>query len=530
MKLDLARRLIKPELNVDESEFDVTTTPYSGKSKAKEVTVVSESRNVEKTTKATKANGVRVPHGSRIIDNEEKEKSRAQARWKFLENRKSLKDRNLEVSPRSPTVTTRKSRVTKEKTTTPAGGGTTKSSTEKFNYIYKYNSISRGKPHRGSVSTEEAPATTTDPTKIRSSVSQKTVTPKEEASTLISTVETIDNSSVTTIASKLDKISLEIPGLEHKEEHNEVYDAQKTTTTVTADITSITDASESMKIYTTEFPQEVTLSPTVTTSRSTHSAMIVTPEKVYPVYIPETNKTNDSEDREKANLSDDVISRKNAFRSRYSKQEQADKVAVSMVVSRTVGPTSRYIRKKSDVFTPYDSIPKSISTEPTKQTKRREFRPRTATYRRHSEVPTSQLIQQTTAKGKEETIDISITPKPTKYHAQAVTPSTRPVPPEPFVSMTIDTTNDTTTLPPNTTESNNSSNVFSPTRSAFLNRNTTVLLEQLRSTAAPLLNSLGDRTPVFSGAYSNVDTGVSNKSDLEKSFQFYLIKMRSEIR
>jgi len=493
MKLDLARRLIKPELNIEGNEFDVTTTPYSDKSKAKEVTAVSESRNIEKTTKATNANDVRVLHGSLITDNEEKEKSRARARWKFLESRKSFKGRNLEVSPRSPAI--RKSRITTEKTSTflPAEGTSMRSVTES-------NVIPRGITYRGTVSAEETITTTTDTTKIRSSASQNTVASREEASTLVNTMKTIDNSIITTIAPiKLDKISTEISGSD-KQGHNDIFDAQRKTTTMTADITSIRDTSEFVKIYTTEFPQEMTLSSSVTTLSNTHSPIIM-PEKVYPVYIPEAK----TENKEKAKFSDVT---KNAFRPRYTKQEQ-DKVAVSMVISRTVGPTSRYIRKKSGVFTPYDAIPKTASTEPSlTQTKRREFRPRTATYRRHSEMPTSQLIQGTTAT-KEGIADITITPKPIKYHAQIDTTSTRSESP---ASVTIDTSNDTTPFVLGITDNNNSSgsNIFSPSRSTFLSTNTSTLLEQLRSTVAPLLNTLGDKTPVFSGAYSNVNIGVSN--------------------
>jgi len=495
MKLDLARRLIKPELNIEGNEFDVTTTPYSGKSKVKEVTAVSESRKIEKTTKAANANDLRVLHGSLITDNEEKEKSRARARWKFLESRKSFKDRNLEILPKSPITTIRKSRVTTEKTSTflPAEEISVKSTTES-------NIIPRGIMHRGTVSAEETTATTIDTTKIRSLAPQSTVALKEEVSTLVNTMKTIDNNIVTTIIPiKLDKISTEIS--ESEQGHNDVFDAQRKTTTMTTDVTSIRDTSEFVKIYTTEFPQEITLSPSITTLRNTYSPAIVTPEKVYPVYVPEA-KTGI---KEKAKVSDAT---KNAFRPRYTKQEQ-DKVAVSMVISRTVGPTSRYIRKKSGVFTPYDAIPKSASTEPSlTQTKRREFRPRTATYRRHSEMPTSQLIQGITAT-KGEMADITITPKPTKYHAQIDTTSTRFEAP---ASVTIDTSNDTTPIVLGITDSNNNSgsNIFSPTRSTFLSANTNTLLEQLRSTVAPLLNTLGDKTPVFSGAYSNVNIGVSN--------------------
>jgi len=234
-------------------------------------------------------------------------------------------------------------------------------------------------------------------------------------------------------------------------------------------------------------------------------------EKLYPVYIPDAKEYNLLDDKEKVTTPSDTS--KSSVRSRYTKQ-QPDKVAISMVTSRTVGPTSRYIRKKSDVFTPYNAVPKTSSTEATlTQTKRREFRPRTSTYRRHSEVPTSQVVVQQSATVDQTTVGVTITPKPTKYHAQVITPSARSLSPEPLVSVRIDTSNGTTSrtsgITGNSNGKNGNSNIFNPTRSTYLNTNTTSLLEQLRSTVAPLLNNLGDKTPIFSGAYSNVNTAVS---------------------
>lgn len=480
LKLELARRLIKPELNVDENDFDVTTTAYSGKSKAKEVSTVNESRNIEKTTKATsKLIGTRATHGSSTIASAPKEKSIVRGRWKILETRKSTKDQNVKSSLRSPPGTTKKIRVTSERTSSFIEETSSRNVTE-FNAVPRLITVSQ----RGAVPVEGTAATTVDTTKVRSPTS--TTASRDEVSTLTNTVEAIEeNTIITTVEPlKLDKTFVE---------------------TITATSGAVTDASTESKVP-TEFPQEVTLPPTVTTANDILSSSTL--EKVYPVYIPNANDL--SGDKEKTI----TPSNKSSVRSRYTSQEQPDKVTVSMVTSRTVGPTSRYIRKKSGVFTPYDSIPKITSTEGTlPQTKRREFRPRTSTYRRHSEVPTSQLVVQPPTTIEQTTAGIAITPKPTKYHAQ-VDPSTRSSPSDPLVSVRIDTSNDTTSQASGIAGSSNgnsgNSNIFNPTRSTYLTANTTTLLEQLRSTVAPLLNNLGDKTPIFSGAYSNVNTGVSD--------------------
>lgn len=490
LKLELARRLIKPELNVDENDFDVTTAAYSGKSKAKEVSTVSESRNIEKTTKATsKLIGTRATHGSSTIASAPKEKSTVRGRWKILETRKSTKDRNVKSSLRSPAGTTKKIQVTSERASSSIEKTSSRNVTE-FNAIPRLITVS----HRGAVPIEGTAATTVDTTKVRSLTNS--MASQNEVATLTNVVEAIEENTIITTVEPLksDKTFIE---------------------TITATSGAVTDASTESKVL-TEFPQEVTLPPTVITANDIlSSSTLSTLEKIYPVYIPNANDL--LSDKEKTIILND--SNKGSVRSRYTSQEQPDKVTVSMVTSRTIGPTSRYIRKKSGVFTPYDSIPKTSNTEVTlTQTKRREFRPRTSTYRRHSEVPTSQLVIQSPTTVEQTTAGVAITPKPTKYHAQ-IEPSTRSLSfsrssSDPLVSVRIDTSNDTISRVSGIAGSSNgnsgNSNIFNPTRSTYLTANTTTLLEQLRSTVAPLLNNLGDKTPIFSGAYSNVNRGVSD--------------------
>ncbi|KAL6421599.1 hypothetical protein ACFW04_014220 [Cataglyphis niger] len=503
LKLDLARRLIKPELNVDENNFDeMIFVSHSDKSQVKEISPISKNRNVEKTTKATnKFKGVHVSHESSIIANTQKEKSITKDRWKILEDRQSLKDRNIKGSFRSSMI--KKNQIPTEKAIISSSlEGTSLSSISKFNIIPRRITISR----RGTISVKETAATTIDTTKVRSML-QSTLVPREETSTLTNPMETLDkNNIVTTIEPlKLDETSIETIKSDKQERNNN--DIQKETA-VTLGTTSIMDTLiESGNIYTTEFAHEITLSPTVTTPSSMHSSTTES-KKLYPVYIPDAKKHDLSENKSMKFVND---ARKSIFQPRYTKQQ--DKVAVSMVTSMTVGPTSRYIKKKSGVFTPYDVVPKPLNTEATfTQTKHKEFRPRTATYRRHSEVPTNQLIIQQSSKADKEAIAdfVTITSKPTKYNTH-VTARSHSNSSEPLVNVKVDTLNDN--LPLVFIESSNSnssdSNIFNPTKSAIFSKNATTLLEQLRSTVAPLLNSLSEKTPIFSGAYSNVNIGNS---------------------
>ncbi|KAL0133492.1 hypothetical protein PUN28_000910 [Cardiocondyla obscurior] len=459
MKLELARRLIKPELNVDENDFDVTTDGYSeSKSRAKEVSTVSESRNVEKTTKATsKLIGARTTHRNSTTVSLTKEKPTVKGRWKLLETRKLPKDRNAEAPLRPFIATTKKSRVTSER----AIEETSARSVTEF-AVPRLITVS----HRDGILGEKA----TDATRVRFPT---TAASREETSTLPNTVKPLEENSIPTTIEpqKLDKYI------------------------ETITVASIADAAAEPKVRPTEFFQEVTLPPTVTTPGSTFQLSTLSPtraDKVYPVYVPDGKEFNSLDDGERTTIPSEGRS---SVRPRYTKPQQPPEVAVSMVTSVTVGPTSRYIRKKTGVFTPYDAVPKASSTEATPaQTKRRDFRPRTSTYRRHSEVSTA---------------GVTITPKPVKYSAQ-VTPGV-PSPSEPFVNVQV--ANDTTSPTSGVVESSNGSsgntNVFNPTRSTYFKANTTNLLEQLRSTVAPLLNNLGEKTPIFSGAYSNVNTANS---------------------
>lgn len=508
LKLDLARKLIKPELNIDENNFKTEKKekvfPYSGKSQVKEISTVSEDRNVEKTTKTTiKFNNMHVSHG---IANAQKEKLITRDRLKILEARKSLKDQNIEGSFKS-SIIKKKQRPLERMIISSSVEGTSMSSITKFNTIPRKITTS----HQGIISVEETTAMTIDTTKVRSLISQNTI-PREESSTLSNIMEVLDENNIATIKSlRQNETSIKIKS--DRQERNNIKETAMTMGTI-----PITDASiESTNIYTTELAHEITLSPTVTTPSSMHSSM--ESKKIYPVYIPDAKKYDSPEDKNKKLIND---TSKSVFQPRYTKQQTSDKVAISMVTSMTVGPTSRYIKKKSGVFTPYNAVPKSLSTEATfLQTKRnKEFRPRTSTYRRHSEVSTNQLMtQQLTKPGKKVTAGtITVTPKPTQYHAQVTTTRSRSKSSEPLVNVKIDSSNNSILLVSENSNGNSGSNIFNPTKSAFFSNNTTTLLEQLRSTVAPLLNSLSDKTPIFSRAYSNVNNGVSNFIIFKKSF------------
>ncbi|XP_066598112.1 mucin-2-like [Prorops nasuta] len=109
---------------------------------------------------------------------------------------------------------------------------------------------------------------------------------------------------------------------------------------------------------------------------------------------------------------------------------------------------------------------------------------------------------------------VAITPRNQRlFHATIKSAVPQSVTQEPVVSLQI--SNDSSTSQQQASgiiDSSNgdsgNSNIFNPTRSLFLNGNST-LLEQLRSTVAPLLENLATKTPVFAGTYKNVNSANS---------------------
>ncbi|XP_057318493.1 mucin-2-like [Microplitis mediator] len=173
--------------------------------------------------------------------------------------------------------------------------------------------------------------------------------------------------------------------------------------------------------------------------------------------------------------------------------------------------------------------------------RRRDFRSRTATYRRHLVSPVSINSQEITRDiktseewkaevnkrekiqivkpepvEKKEPASVAITPR---YHASIKTENTtqRSVKQEPALSLKLSNTTESKIESEGSLNStgissisrgssgNSDSNIFNPTKSTYLISSNISLLEQLRSTVAPLLSVLGAKTPEFAAAYSNVN-------------------------
>ncbi|XP_015117782.1 mucin-5AC [Diachasma alloeum] len=149
--------------------------------------------------------------------------------------------------------------------------------------------------------------------------------------------------------------------------------------------------------------------------------------------------------------------------------------------------------------------------------KRRENRPRTATYRRHSEG----VVRSATTGAPAESV--AITPKLPKFHSsvRSSNSSERSARQEPAVSLaasngTVSSDGNSTGISltnrgSSGTAPGSDSNIFNPAKTTYLISSNATLLEQLRSTVAPLLTALGNRTPIFSAAYSTVDPGNSTR-------------------
>ncbi|OAD56579.1 hypothetical protein WN48_03266 [Eufriesea mexicana] len=457
MKLELARRLVKPELNIEENDLDATTASSFSKPKPNGVPMVNETSKVAKYPKPA-ATGRRSPTS---VENSRDEVSAKAS--KLAGSRKGLED-SSKVTGRPYSL--KKERIIAERMVTSISIEK-KATVEDTTRPYV---LSTNQPVIRSV--EDGSVGTIDSTRIRVANGCGGKKSKEEDSTwkhakvsLYSTRSVENSDPVTTVKPK-------IPC--SYQSHNSKSQDQSTT-----------------------------IEQTSTTS---------VPKKSYTSTQRKQQTSQEEGFGKKSKFSSSAT--KPTFRPRYSKrtkQKSVDEKTIDYQVTVTMKvpmATSRYSRKKSAVNAADEKSKSATSQGPPTQTRKAEFRPRTATYRRHSEVPTTLVESSTRVDGA----GVAITPRSSKYHAtmKTTTVSPRSVAQEPQVNLRI--ANESTPETPGITGSSNgdsgNTNIFNPTRSTFLSGNST-LLEQLRSTVAPLLSSLGNKTPVFSGAYSNVNTANS---------------------
>lgn len=462
MKLELARRLVKPELNIEENDLDATTASSFSKRKPTGVPVVDETSKVAKYSKpATAAPGRNRPSTS--VESTQEEVS---VKTLKLPSSRKAHDDSSKVTGRPYSL--KKGRVIAERMVTSISieeRAIAEETTRPYALTTNPSMIT---------SAEQGSATTIDSTRVRLASDRGGKKSKEEDSTptknmkvsLYSTqrVETID--PVTTIKPKK---SYSYQSRNKLREQSATIDQSFTTSTPKKSYSSTQSKSQ------TSQEENITKKSKFATSATK------------PIFRPRYSKRTNEKSFEKKTT-----------------DEQAT------FTTKLPVATSRYSKKKSSVKSIDD---KSATTEGlSAQTRKIEFRPRTATYRRHSEIPTTLTESSTKVDG----VGIAITPRLTKYHAtlKTSTVSPRSVAQGPQVNLKI--ANETAQETPGITGSSNgdsgNSNVFNPTRSTFLSGNST-LLEQLRSTVAPLLSSLGNKTPVFSGSYSNVNNVVNINLD-----------------
>ncbi|XP_076475767.1 uncharacterized protein LOC117161262 isoform X2 [Bombus vancouverensis nearcticus] len=454
MKLELARRLVKPELNIEENDLDATTASSFSKRKPTGVPVVDETSKVAKYSKPAAA----VPGRNRPSTSVESTQEEVSVKTLKLPSSRKAHDDSSKVTGRPYSL--KKGRVIAERMVTSISieeRAIAEETTRPYALTTNPSMIT---------SAEQGSATTIDSTRVRLASDRGGKKSKEEDSTptknmkvsLYSTqrVETID--PVTTIKPKK---SYSYQSRHKLREQSATIDQSFTTSTPKKSYSSTQSKSQ------TSQEENITKKSKFATSATK------------PIFRPRYSKRTNEKSFEKKTT-----------------DEQAT------FTTKLPVATSRYSKKKSSVKSIDD---KSATTEGlSAQTRKIEFRPRTATYRRHSEIPTTLTESSTKVDG----VGIAITPRSTKYHAtlKTSTVSPRSVAQGPQVNLKI--ANETAQETPGITGSSNgdsgNSNVFNPTRSTFLSGNST-LLEQLRSTVAPLLSSLGNKTPVFSGSYSNVN-------------------------
>lgn len=455
MKLDLARRLVKPELNIEENDLDATTAS----SFSKPTSTSSAGDGTSKVAKFVKP-GAAKRRGSTEASQDVDKGS------KLFRSGKSVEDSKGTMRP----FTLRKGRVISERMVTSISVEERPEETTK-----SYTSTN---PSVSTVFAEEGSPSTIDSTRVRLSALRSSKKSREDDKLSRET-----NDSVTTFKPKKPYV--------YQSRNSKTQD-QSTTVEQTS----------------------VTTAPKKSHSTTKHNTTRRKSQASQEEFVTKKPKfTEVSSSITKATL-----------RPRYSKRGKAksveEKTENETHTTRVPPAISRYSRKKS-IIKSADKVKVTTTAGPATQTKKQEFRPRTATYRRHSEVPTT-LVETTTK------VDagVAITPRVSRYHAilKSSTPSPRSVPQEPQVNLNI--VNDTAQQAVGITGSSNgdsgSTNIFSPARSVALTGNNT-LLEQLRSTVAPLLSSLGNKTPIFSGSYSNVNNAVNIVTNL------FLFRLRLEV-
>lgn len=445
MKLELARRLVKPELNIEENDLDATTaSSFSKEPKPTGVPVIDETSKVAKYAKPKGArNRASTPSQTSWEEATSVKASKLSSPRKGVENSSKVTGRPYNL---------KKGRIIGEQIVTSIS--VEERPIEETTKPYTNPSIIGF--------AEEGAATTVDSTRIRpggngrggkKSREESSVSSKNAKVSLYSTRRAEDIEPVTTIKPKKSYLS-----------RNSKLQEQSTTTEQDS-----------------------------TTSKKS--------------YAPRKSQAFQEEDLSKKPKFGSGVT-KPTFRPRYIKRtkdkflDERTTIDQSTITTNTPIPTSRYSRKKSAV----KSVDDGSKSAEGSQTKKLEFRSRTATYRRHSEVPTTLV-------GSTPKIDgVAITPRSAKYHAtlKTTTVSSRSVVQEPQVNLRIanESTQEASGITGSSNGDSGNSNIFNPTKSTILAGNNT-LLEQLRSTVAPLLNSLGNRTPVFSGSYSNVNNAVS---------------------
>ncbi|XP_033210741.1 serine-rich adhesin for platelets-like isoform X2 [Belonocnema kinseyi] len=259
------------------------------------------------------------------------------------------------------------------------------------------------------------------------------------------------------------------------------------------------------------FPAETTITPVTKNYLSVTKSVIT---KVSEEISTKRLKASAFHDLSKTSESGDRNSKKLNYKSENLNEVPNDDDDSTTI--KIVRPTSRYARKKTDLSKTLSPTSKSslsvlktansVSKENQKGTQRREFQPRTATYRRHLELPLG-LVRSLTAQPN----SIATIPKAERLQAAITSTSRSPllVRQKPTVSVVSNNSNSSQQQSLGVLNSSNrSSNIFSPTRSVLLTAGNNSLLEQIRSTVAPLLGSLAARSPVFSGVFNN-ETNVN---------------------
>lgn len=503
IKLENARKLVKPELNIDETSSRPVIVDSTGQSKDEKQagtddSAVDEGQKVFKVARKSSASITTPPTEPQKITTKSDWKPATKLRKHFKDNQQTRTSRYKQgnnaytAKPSSSSLTgavTKKSNEMESEGAAEDKSKQSRATTGRYQeYKYKFVPKSRGSKLRGPIASHESVATAA--VNEENSI-PSTKSPLIEKSRKMFTGRKNDKSSVDDIKAvalklrktleSMEKINNQTPRPSRRSDSSEgsttLLTTMRTVKSFSFSTRLVKDDGDSVTPSTQKMSEDepTTLAPTTTQPTSTTTSFLIATQQP----ITETSSTTVSS-------SDDLI----------------NEIENSGVHSST---TDNSI---NDVLLSVKSTRSPDHTEP-----QMDYKPRSAALTNDSGSPVYVVYPSAT----EKPLSVAITPKIYRYHA-TVKPDDellgqplalqQSIMQEPIISVKVSSgdgsVDNSIVLDPN-------SNIFNPAQSAkILETGNATILEQLRSTVAPLLSTLGAKSPVFQSVYKNTNSAVSS--------------------